>query len=198
MDRLPFVAPNFLLLVALLGCDEGIFSSAPAPAPEGRVVAVAAQEDEASASEFCDVLKSAANAPVFKYPPLDDGPPRASGWRWINVWASWCAPCVEEMPLMTRLHKELTASGAKVSLTLLSIDQTVEAMRKFQAAHPEAADSLRLRDYKALQGWLTSVGLDEGAPLPIHLFVDPRGKVRCARTGAVRDTDLPFLKKIIR
>lgn len=196
MDRLPTVRLSVLTLAALLGCDEG--NTTAAPAPEGRVVAVAAPKNEASESEFCDVLKPAESAPSFSYPPLEaEAPPAAASWRWVNVWASWCGPCVEEMPLITRMQKDLDAAGAKVDLVLLSVDQTPEAMTGFQASHPEAKGSLRLSDYKALEGWLTSVGLDAGATLPIHLFVDPNGKVRCARTGAVRESDLAFLKKIV-
>jgi len=195
MDRLPTLSLKVLLL-ALSACDQN--TAAPPPNPEGRFVAVAASKNEASESDFCDVLKPAESAPTFRYPPVDGSArPAAGSWRWINVWASWCGPCVEEMPLIKRLQQDLDTAGAKIDLVYLSVDQTAEAMSRFQKSHPESKGSLRLRDYKALEGWLTSVGLDAGATLPIHLFVDPDGKVRCARTGAVRETDLPFLKKIV-
>ena len=195
MDRLQTLSLVTCALAAA-ACEEG-GKGGPAPAPISRVESIAAPKNEADESHLCDVLKSADTAPTFAYPPLDAPAPSSSGWRWINLWASWCGPCVEEMPLITRLRNDLDKGGAKIDLVLLSVDQTKEAMAGFQTSHPEAKGSLRLSDFKALEAWLPTVGLDAGATLPIHLFVDPNGKVRCARTGAVRDTDLPLLKKVI-
>ena len=28
--------------------------------------------------------------------------PSASAWTWLNLWATWCTPCVEEMDLLRR------------------------------------------------------------------------------------------------
>src|SRR3989304_3780162 len=32
----------------------------------------------------------------------------------LNIWATWCGPCEQEMPSMERLHQELGAAGLKV------------------------------------------------------------------------------------
>ena len=40
----------------------------------------------------------------------------------LNVWASWCAPCREEMPALARLHDRLAPSG--IDIVTLSIDKT--------------------------------------------------------------------------
>ncbi|HET7038442.1 MAG TPA: TlpA disulfide reductase family protein [Gemmatimonadales bacterium] len=39
----------------------------------------------------------------------------------LNVWATWCAPCEQEMPSMQRLHNQLGREGLKV--VAVSIDQ---------------------------------------------------------------------------
>src|SRR3989338_2772175 len=39
----------------------------------------------------------------------------------LNVWATWCGPCEQEMPSMERLHQELGAAGLKV--VAVSIDE---------------------------------------------------------------------------
>ncbi len=197
MDRLQTLALTVCALTAT-SCEDGPQGNKPAGQAVSRVEAIAAPKNQASESDFCDVLKPADSAPGFAFPPLDGDAPRTSGaWRWVNVWASWCGPCVEEMALIQRMRAELDAQGARVDLVLLSVDQTADAMKQFQASHAEAKGSLRLSDFKALEAWLPSVGLDAGATLPIHLFVDPQGKVRCARTGAVRDTDRTLIKKVL-
>jgi len=38
----------------------------------------------------------------------------------INLWATWCAPCVKELPYFERLRK--TFSSAKLKVLLLSLD----------------------------------------------------------------------------
>jgi peroxiredoxin len=32
----------------------------------------------------------------------------------LNVWATWCAPCVKEMPALQRLHQALSADGLRI------------------------------------------------------------------------------------
>ena len=32
----------------------------------------------------------------------------------VNFWATWCPPCVEEMPELSRVHAEMSSSGVKV------------------------------------------------------------------------------------
>ncbi len=48
----------------------------------------------------------------------------------INVWATWCPPCREEMPTLDRLQAEL--GGDRFEVLALSIDRDgVEAVRRF-------------------------------------------------------------------
>jgi thiol-disulfide isomerase/thioredoxin len=178
----------------LMACD----GAPSAPAPEAaRVVSVAAKE-QSNVLDLCDKLK-VPSASEFSFPTALEGTPkpRTSGWRWINVWATWCSPCTEELPLITRFQGELSAKGTPVSLELISVDLNNELIQKFGEAHPEAKQSLRVTDPSALEPWLVSLGLDAGATLPVHIFVDPSNKVRCVRTGALNEPHLPLLKKLL-
>jgi len=176
-------------------CEEGK-SAAP---PPGRVVAVSQAKKQADTHELCDVLKIPEQAPSFVYPPLTGAEPKraARGWHWINVWATWCPPCTEELPLIARLRDTLKKEGVAVELSLLSVDQTVEAVSVFAEKHPEVKGSLQVKDAAALEAWLPKLGLDSGATLPIHLFLDPQNRVRCARTGALKESDIGLLRKLL-
>ena len=40
----------------------------------------------------------------------------------INFWATWCVPCVQEMPHFLALHKEITEKKLKARVLLVSLD----------------------------------------------------------------------------
>ena len=54
-------------------------------------------------------------APDFAVPDLDGQAVRLSAYRGhvvlVNLWATWCPPCREEMPSMERLHQRLKDKG---------------------------------------------------------------------------------------
>jgi len=52
----------------------------------------------------------------------------------LNIWATWCAPCVEEMPSMEKLHQEL--KDEPFALLAVSIDESgVQDVRPFMKKH---------------------------------------------------------------
>lgn len=51
----------------------------------------------------------------------------------LNFWATWCPPCVEEMPSLNRLHAQLEPLGGMV--LGVSVDRDEEAYRKFLQDH---------------------------------------------------------------
>jgi cytochrome c biogenesis protein CcmG, thiol:disulfide interchange protein DsbE len=61
----------------------------------------------------------------------------------LNFWASWCAPCVEEMPSLVELQKQM---GDKVRILAVSEDADDKAYREFVQNHN--IDLLTVRDPK--------------------------------------------------
>jgi len=49
----------------------------------------------------------------------------------LNLWATWCVPCREEMPALDRLQAVL--GGPDFEVVPLSIDRAVDAVKKFYA-----------------------------------------------------------------
>ncbi len=87
----------------------------------------------------------------------------------LNLWATWCAPCREEMPALDRLQAAL--SGPRFDVVALSIDQQgLEVARKFFA--DVGVKSLTLYIDRSAQAAfkLGAVGL------PSTLLVDPSGR----------------------
>jgi len=61
----------------------------------------------------------------------------------LNFWATWCPPCVEEMPSLVQLHKEL---GDRVTILAVSEDADDGAYKQF--VHDHNVDLLTVRDTK--------------------------------------------------
>jgi cytochrome c biogenesis protein CcmG/thiol:disulfide interchange protein DsbE len=86
------------------------------------------------AGALWDRDRGPALAPDFAAPDLAGQAVRLSGQRGkvvlVNLWATWCPPCREEMPSMERLHQELKDRG--FVLLAVSQDETgAEAVKAF-------------------------------------------------------------------
>lgn len=55
----------------------------------------------------------------------------------VNLWATWCAPCVEELPSLARLKQRLLDEGAGFDVITISIDaqKDFSDIRKFLDKH---------------------------------------------------------------
>lgn len=100
--------------------------------------------------------------------------------------------------MLVAWRERLRAEGTDVELVFLSADASDEAVTAFRASNAGAPETLRVADPSALPQWVTTFGLDAGATLPIHVITDARGRVRCARTGAVRDDDYARVRDVVR
>jgi len=193
MDRLPTL--TWVSLAALpAACEE------QAGPPIQRVNAVRAEPPRlARPEDFCDIVAPRGSARAFGYPKLASvAAPAAQGrWRWINVWATWCKPCVEEIPMLVEWQARMEDSGTRVDLVLLSLDTDDATIDRFRKQHPQTPPSLRIEDPDRAESWVVSLGLDKGATLPIHVFVDPQGGIRCARTGGVGRADQAVVQRIL-
>lgn len=137
-------------------------------------------------------------APDFPLTALDGQPGRLSDYAgrpvWINVWASWCAPCRAEMPDIHAVYqeersKELLAASARdggsgdetgLALLLVSIGEDASVVRRYAATTrvielPVFVDpSYTIAEQYRING------------LPTHYFI--------GRDGAIRDLAIGGLK----
>ncbi|WP_437721740.1 thioredoxin-like domain-containing protein [Sorangium sp. So ce861] len=120
-------------------------------------------------------------------------------WVWVNFWAAWCKPCLEEMPRLLGWQQKLRAAGVLVDLAFISIDDDERQLSRFLEAQPGngVRASYWLPDGPQRAGWLRALGVKETTELPIHAIAAPSGQVTCVIQGAVEDSDYPTIAALL-
>lgn len=102
----------------------------------------------------------------------------------LNFWATWCAPCVEEMPMLDRFFRENASNGLQV--IGLAIDQP-SSVRKFlqrtPVSYPIGLAGLDGTDL------IRELGNTAGG-LPFTLALTSEGMVAERKMGKLEQTDL--------
>ena len=112
--------------------------------------------------------------------------PRAYAGRplLVNVWASWCGPCVKEMPELDRYARAQGANGTQVLGIALDDPDAVRAfLQRVPVAYPILVDAPGPRD----------AGVRLGNPkgvLPYSVLLDAHGRVLRQKIGPFRDGEI--------
>ncbi|MCO4089404.1 MAG: TlpA family protein disulfide reductase [Limnohabitans sp.] len=102
----------------------------------------------------------------------------------LNFWATWCPPCIEELPMIDAFWRENNRIGYQV--LALAIDQP-SAVRRFLARHPLAFPV----GLAGLEGTslAKSLGNTVGG-LPFTVFFRPDGSIWRQKMGQITAEDL--------
>ncbi len=108
----------------------------------------------------------------------------------LNFWATWCAPCREEMPAMSNLHDEF--NGESLEVIGVHVGPSLAGVKKFLEAVPVTFTILIDKDM-SLANW----GVQG---LPTTFLINPEGKLVYKAVGE-REWDSPemvsFLKNMV-
>jgi glutathione peroxidase-family protein len=110
----------------------------------------------------------------------------------VNLWATWCGPCRNEIPELVRLHKEYQSRGVEmVGLTTEDPIQSAESVQEFVRVFK--------MDYQV--GWApreVAIALMQGrGSIPQSLIVTRDGRIRKRFVGFHPQQTPPLLKQAI-
>jgi thiol-disulfide isomerase/thioredoxin len=175
---------------------------------QGPSAAVSTSASSAPLRKVCQVVPTKAGerpAPVklghVEAPgeaALGEELPSGDGkWTWINVWAGWCEPCVEEIPL---LHSWETKLADRLRVVFVSFVDDPRLAERFLKSQPKTGvrRSYHLLDLERRRSWLQSLGLADNALLPVQILLDPEGAIRCISQGRILAGNLPEVEALVR
>lgn len=184
MRRAIFILPGLALAGLLAGCDRqnppapqgnGANAATAAPAAPGGAGAPAGNSAHAQyPTGRLDRSHRGRPAPDAAFEGPDGRPVRLSAFRGrpllVNLWATWCGPCVVEMPSLDTLALRQPEGRG---LQLIAISQDMEGRQK-------VTDFFAARSFQRLQPYLDSrmdlmmaLGVDT---LPTTILYDSQGR----------------------
>lgn len=91
----------------------------------------------------------------------------------INFWATWCPPCIAEMPDIQKLYDEF--EGSDVSFVMISLDKDPEKAKKF----------IERKNYTFPVYFLSTSIPDvyESSTIPTTFILSPKGEIVMQRKG---------------
>jgi thiol-disulfide isomerase/thioredoxin len=102
----------------------------------------------------------------------------------VNFWASWCGPCVEEMPALAQLHREYAHKGVQFIGIGVDSEKNVKAfLQKVQVDYPVYVSGFAGADLARNFG-------NTAGGLPFTVVIDAKGTIRSTKLGEIQPGEL--------
>lgn len=100
----------------------------------------------------------------------------------LNFWASWCAPCIDELPFLNALATRGSSSGKLVVLGV-NFKESATVIRRFTREHRVDYPILLDKSGESFRQWTSGI-------LPTTILIDRNGKPRWRIVGELDRTDV--------
>jgi thiol-disulfide isomerase/thioredoxin len=179
----PWVTAVVLVAAVAAGTAAYLLRRAPAPEPAGPFA-------EAAPSQLAERL------PDFRLADREGTPRSLADWPdkalIVNFWATWCAPCRREIPLLQRLQREHAAEGFQVIGVAVDFrDKVLAYADEMKIDYP-----LLIGEQEALDA-ASAFGI-EAVGLPFTVFSDRRGRIVAAHLGELTEAEAALILDAVR
>ena len=90
----------------------------------------------------------------------------------INFWATWCAPCVKELPYFEQVNKEFKDKNTEVILVSLDFPSQIESKLKPYLKKNKIKSKVILLDDSKMNTWVPKVSEQWDGGIPATLIVN--------------------------
>lgn len=103
----------------------------------------------------------------------------------VNFWATWCAPCRREIPLLNRIHGERRAQNIEiVGIAVDFRDKVIEFVKETHLAYP-----LLIGEE---DGLAAAEAFGMGMAFPFSVFVDSQNRILTVKIGELHEDEANF------
>jgi thiol-disulfide isomerase/thioredoxin len=133
----------------------------------------------------------AETVPTFQLADREGQPRSLQDWAGkaliVNFWATWCAPCRREIPLLQRIAQERAANGFEViGIAVDFRDKVLEYADEMQIHYP-----LLIGEQDALDA-AAAFGI-EAIGFPFTVFSDRQGRIVTAHMGELTEAEAELI-----
>jgi thiol-disulfide isomerase/thioredoxin len=134
--------------------------------------------------------------PAFSINDLQGKPTTAAAWPGksliVNFWATWCAPCQREVPLLKELGTEWSDRNVEVvGIAVDHPDKVQDFARQFRIGYPLLVGEENALDLAAKLGLTTPV-------FPFTVFTDQRGQVVALFVGELHRPQADLILSVLQ
>lgn len=109
----------------------------------------------------------------------------------INFWATWCKPCVEELPVFEQLYQDTKDKNVRFTFVSLDFEEKIETkLIPFLQKNKLNGDVIVLKQ-KGMNDWIDRIEPSWSGALPATILIN--GDNRIFHSGSI---DLPALKQL--
>jgi cytochrome c biogenesis protein CcmG, thiol:disulfide interchange protein DsbE len=115
----------------------------------------------------------------------------------LNFWATWCLPCVDEMPSLVQMQHKMETKG--VTVLAVSVDDDQSAYHKFLKDHNISVLTVREGGTRGERGVISPVSNQYGTfKVPETYIIDRDGIIRRKFIGPVDWNKLEVIEYLSR
>ncbi|MEM6817510.1 MAG: TlpA disulfide reductase family protein [Pseudomonadota bacterium] len=189
-------APIYLAVIAISSLGGYLAGTSLRANSETPEIAQAGAVSSAAAAAAAAATDADPSAPDIKMPALGGGNSGIDDWdgqiRLINFWATWCAPCRREIPLLKALQTDQAVPGLQViGVALDEMDAVAEYNAEIEFNYP-----VLVGDVGALE--IANQYRLELMALPFTLVIARDGTLLNAHVGEIDEDEAAHIVGVLQ
>lgn len=139
-------------------------------------------------------LAVAQNIPVINLDQLETRLNNGSDTTYvINFWATWCGPCVKELPYFEKIGSDRANQNFRVLLVTLDFAENLDSKVLPFIRKKQIKSKVLLLDESNPNKWIPRVSEEWSGAIPATLFINKQKKTRHFHEGSFEEDELEAL-----
>jgi thiol-disulfide isomerase/thioredoxin len=120
---------------------------------------------------------------------------KTSKTRIINFWATWCKPCIEELPYFEAINRDPDYKNFEVILISLDFVEDLDSKVKTFVDNKDIKSTIKLLDNVDYNSWIDKVDPSWSGAIPATLVINSRFDKRNFFEKQFKDNELENMLK---